>query len=485
MLRAPRCGIFVRRTRRNGARRSQRTRPPRSLRRNDAGFGIPESRTPSMIDKRGPAFARLFEAVHEGVYIGTIGPESTSTLAVNPHLKLIFGYPSETPEGDVRPFDRDRFVDPQARVALVERLATDYSVSDYLLRLRRADGSALWIELTAHADLIGDDGSLRIEALLRDVSERKKLDDETRDLYHQVLQAEKMSALGQTISGVAHELNNPLATILSWAERLSQRPTVDDNVRRGLETILSESERAARIVRNLLTFARKRQTTRAMVDVNQVVRETLALRAYEQRLTNVVVVDALAAGLPHVFADGHQIQQVLLNLIINAEQAMISANGRGVMVLRTWQDPQQEAIILEINDDGPGIPDDVQPKIFDPFFTTKEVGKGTGLGLTVAYAIVQEHGGRIRLESRPDTGASFYVELPVTGAKLPPAPAAHSRLPGRVDGVKGGSILVVEDEARLASAVVDALREAGYLVEHAPDGEAALERIAGQAFDGV
>ena len=432
---------------------------------------------------RGASFARLFEAVHEGVYIGTIGPESTATLAVNPHLKLIFGYPSETPEGDVRPFDRDRFVDPQARVALVERLATDYSVSDYLLRLRRGDGNAVWIELTAHADPIGDDGSLRIEALLRDVSERKKLDDETRDLYHQLLQAEKMAALGQTISGVAHELNNPLATILSWAERLSQRPTVDDAVRRGLETILSESERAARIVRNLLTFARKRQTTRAMVDINQVVRETLALRAYEQRLTNIVVVDALAAGLPHVFADGHQIQQVLLNLIINAEQAMISVNGRGVIVLRTWQDPQQEAIILEINDDGPGIPDDVQPKIFDPFFTTKEVGKGTGLGLTVAYAIVQEHGGRIRIESPPNRGASFYVELPITGAKLPPAPVRRVSFDAPSEAVVGASVLVVEDEAKLASAVVDALRDAEYVVEHARDGEEALELIRAHAFD--
>ena len=202
-----------------------------------------------------------------------------------------------------------------------------------------------------------------------------------------------MAALGQTISGVAHELNNPLATILSWAERLTERETLDPSVRRGLDTILSESERAARIVRNLLTFARKRQTTRAMVDVNQVVRETLALRAYEQRVSNITVIDALAAGLPQVFADGHQVQQVLLNLIINAEQAMLSANGRGILVVRTWHDPAQQNVVLEINDDGPGIPDDLQPKIFDPFFTTKDVGKGTGLGLTVAYAIVQEHGG--------------------------------------------------------------------------------------------
>src|SRR5688572_1712332 len=331
----------------------------------------------------------------------------------------MFGYGSETSEQDVRPFDRERFVDPQARVALLERLATDGAVANYLLRLRRADQAAIWLEVTGHAGRPAADGSVRVEALFRDVSERKKLDDETRDIYHQLLQAEKMAALGQTISGVAHELNNPLATIHSWAERLSDKETLDPSLRRGLDTILSESQRAARIVRNLLTFARKRQTTRAMVDVNQVVRETLALRAYEQHVSNIAIIDALAAGLPQVFADGHQVQQVLLNLIINAEQAMLSSHGRGVLVVRTWHDPTQESVVLEINDDGPGIPQELQPKIFDPFFTTKEVGQGTGLGLTVAYAIVQEHGGRIRLESRAGRGASFYVELPVGGGQFP------------------------------------------------------------------
>jgi two-component system NtrC family sensor kinase len=433
------------------------------------------------MDRRAAAFARLFEAVHEGVYIGSIGPDSSATIAANPHLKLMFGYGGETAEADVRPFDRDRFVDPQARVALLERLTTDGSVNDYLLRLRRADGNAVWVELTATADPAGDH-TVRVEALVRDVSERKKLDDETRDIYHQLLQAEKMAALGQTVSGVAHELNNPLATILSWAERLSQRQSLEEPVRRGLETILSESERAARIVRNLLTFARKRQTTRAMVDINHVARETLALRAYEQRVTNIDVIDALAAGLPHVFADGHQVQQVLLNLVINAEQAMLAANGRGTLVVRTWHAADQDTVILEVNDDGPGIPDDLQPKIFDPFFTTKEVGKGTGLGLTVAYAIVQEHGGRIRLESRPNKGASFYVELPVSGAKTAP-PAARARADVPAATIAGASILVVEDEARLASAVIDALRDAGYIVQHAADGEEALEKVQAEPFD--
>jgi two-component system NtrC family sensor kinase len=237
-------------------------------------------------------------------------------------------------------------------------------------------------------------------------------------------------------------------------------------------------------VRNLLTFARKRQTTRGMVDVNHVVRETLALRAYEQRVSNVALIDALAAGLPQVFADGHQLQQVLLNLVINAEQAMLSSHGRGTLVVRSWHDAEHEAVVLEINDDGPGIPDEVQPKVFDPFFTTKEVGKGTGLGLTVAYAIVQEHGGRIRIESRPGAGASFFVELPVSGRKLPATRPAR-RADSAVEAAAGGSVLVVEDEAALAGAVVDALRDARYAVERAADGAEALEMLRDRAYDAL
>ena len=434
--------------------------------------------------QRADAFARLFEAVHEGVYIGTLstrGGESTTTAA-NPHLKLMFGYAADVGEERVAPFAAAHFADPAARVGFVRRLAAEGAVTDYLLRLRRVDGSAVWVEVTARAEPGPDEGVLHVEALVRDVSERKKLDDQARDLYHQLLQAEKMSALGQTISGVAHELNNPLATILSWAERLAERP-LDDNSRRGVEVILGESERAARIVRNLLTFARKRQSTRAMIDVNHVVRETLALRAYEQRLTNIEVFTALAAGLPQVFADSHQIQQVLLNLVINAEQAMVSANGRGSLVIRTWHEADRDAVVLEVTDDGPGISADMRGKIFDPFFTTKEVGKGTGLGLTVAYAIVQEHGGRIRVEERSQ-GASFLVELPVSGVGTAPSTTRTQNVPS-MEAVQGAWILLVEDERALAAAVSEALTDAGLHVDHAGDGEEALARVRQKTYDAV
>jgi len=310
-------------------------------------------------------FARLFDALHEGVYVGLLGPSGSTTVAANPYLRLMLGWPAETMVADVRPLDPERFVDEDARQEFLGRLKQDGQVQAYLMRLRRMDGSAMWVEITARSDRLQSGRGYRIEAVMRDVTERKRLQDQTRDVYQQLLQAEKLASLGQTMSGVAHELNNPLATILACAERLAARD-LDERTRRDLDAIHNAAERAARIVRNLQTFARKRHTTRTTVDLNQVVKETVALRAHEQRVANVRIVDGLAAGLPPVFADPHQIQQILLNLIINAEQAMLDAHGRGMLILRTWHEPDRDAVILEVNDDGPGMPEAMQPKIFEP-----------------------------------------------------------------------------------------------------------------------
>jgi CheY-like chemotaxis protein len=171
----------------------------------------------------------------------------------------------------------------------------------------------------------------------------------------------------------------------------------------------------------------------------------------------------------------------VLNLVVNAEQAMLEAHGQGILTLRTWQESDRNAVVLEVHDDGPGMPPEVQQKIFDPFFTTKAVGKGTGLGLSVAYAITQEHGGRISVVSTPGKGASFFLELPVSGAALRlPEPVAAEPLPTVPRGTRA---LVIEDEAALGDAVASALADEGFRPDRAFDGEDALARLREQHYD--
>jgi len=430
----------------------------------------------------------FFERARLGCCVARFDGVAWHTIAANPHLRLMLGQPLETPAGQVTPVARERFADGQACDEFFGRLRSVGALTDHLVRLRRDDGSTAWVEVTA--GVTPDDavpGALRLEAICRDVGERRALDDQSRALQDELRQAEKLAALGHTISGVAHELNNPLATILSWAERLSALPG-DERLRRGLGVILSESERAARIVRQLLTVARKRQSTRALVDVTRIARESLALRAHEQRLQNIQVIDALAAGLPPVFADGHQLKQVLLNLIINAEQAMRNAHGRGVLVVRSWHAPAESLVLVEVSDDGPGVPPEVEGRIFDPFFTTKDVGQGTGLGLSVAYALMREHGGRLRVTSPATGGASFVMELPAS-AEMPAAEligsAGRASAPAPSQPLTGTRVLVIEDEPELATAVAEALIDEGCVVDRAGDGADGLARIAEASYDVV
>lgn len=426
------------------------------------------------------AFVRLFEGLQEGVYIGLVGPTETATFAANPHLCAIFGWPVDAPTSELRPFDPDRFVDEQARAGLVEQLMRDRAVQNYPLRLRRWDGTAIWVELTAQAEPLPSGSALRLEGTLRDVTDRRRAEDRTRDLQAELAQTEKMASLGQTMSGVAHELNNPLATILACAERLIARRS-DDGTRGDIESIHTAADRAARIVRNLQTFARKRHTTRSTIELNQVVRDTLASRAEALRGSSIIVRDELAPNLPQVFVDAHQIQQILLNLVINAEHAMRDGHGRGTLIVRSSHDAERGAVVLEVRDDGPGIPEADRTRVFDPFFTTKSAGKGTGLGLTVAYAIAQEHGGSISLAAPPGGGASFILELPVGGLgirKLDPLPQ-----PALPAVPKGTRALIIEDEVALGDAIAAAFADVGFRPDRAGDGAEALRKVRERHYD--
>jgi two-component system NtrC family sensor kinase len=336
----------------------------------------------------------------------------------------------------------------------------------------RLDENQRVLRLTA-APLAGvEPGSAVI--LIEDVTEQQMLEA-------QIIQNDKMASIGQLVSGVAHELNNPLTSIAGLAELLLERPPHPELPREHLRVIHDQAERAGRIVRNLLTFARKGVAEKGAVDLNDVVTRTSLLIVYELQLHGIELDTELSPEPVIVLGDRYELQQVLLNLVINAEQAMVSAHGRGAMVIRTWHDEARDVVALEVSDDGPGVPEEAKSKIFDPFFTTKEVGKGTGLGLTVAYAIVQEHRGRIRVETT-QRGAAFVVELPVSGESHAPRPR-----PGApsMEAVKGASVLLVEDELALAAAVGEALTDAGLDVDHAGDGEEALARVRQKTYDVV
>lgn len=243
--------------------------------------------------------------------------------------------------------------------------------------------------------------------LVKDVTERKR-DEEQLHL------ADRLAVIGEMTSGVAHELNNPLTSIIGFSELLSGRDLPDD-IKEDLRVINTESHRAAVIVRNLLSFARKREATREPVDINNVIMVTLSLRAYEQRVNNIQAGMQLAADLPQVNANGFQFQQVFMNLIVNAEQAMLEAHNKGTLTITTER--VGDIVKARLTDDGPGISPENMRKLFTPFFTTKGVGKGTGLGLSICHRIITEHGGKIYAESEPGKGATFIVELPIKQAE--------------------------------------------------------------------
>ena len=235
----------------------------------------------------------------------------------------------------------------------------------------------------------------------RDITEELRL-------RSQLIHSERLSAVGQLVSGVAHELNNPLQSILGFTELLidaEERP----ELRRDLEQVRSEAIRAGKIVRNLLAFVRRSSSERSAVSVNDLVKATISLRSYEFGTSNIRLVEGYADRLPPIIVNREEIQQVILNLIMNAEQAMKNANHGGTLMVATRC--EDDRVTIEIKDDGPGVPAALAGRIFEPFFSTKEVGEGTGLGLSIAMGIAEAHGGTLSLVPT-DKGACFHFTIP-------------------------------------------------------------------------
>ena len=312
---------------------------------------------------------------------------------------------------------------------------------------------------------------------------------EERLLQERLLQSEKMASVGQLVSGVAHELNNPLTGVMGFAQLLLTRE-LDETARAQVQTIYDEAERAAKIVQNLLSFARRRKPTKEMADLNALLQRVLELRSYDFTVRNISLDMTLDTRLPRVWVDPDQIQQVFFNVIKNAEQAMIDAHGGGKLTVITRG--TADGIRVSIGDDGPGIAPEVARRIFDPFFTTKDAGQGTGLGLTICYSIIDEHGGRIWTENqvptaeRPEaTGAIFHIDLPVGAGEEHEAQQAsgNGSHVGTASSIGARRVLVVDDEVSIRLLLHDILRLDQHSVALASSGLEAADLVSREQFD--
>jgi two-component system NtrC family sensor kinase len=303
-------------------------------------------------------------------------------------------------------------------------------------------------------------------------------------LQQQLIQSEKLSAIGELIAGIAHELNNPLTGVMGYSQLLQLRKDLDDRAKENLLKINNLAMRCQRIVQNLLYFARKQKPERTLSDINDILDKTVELRSYELQVNNIEIIRELDRNLPKTVADAHQLQQVFLNIVTNAEQAMLEAHGKGCLTIRTHADAPNARIIVELADDGPGISESYLTKIFDPFFTTKEVGKGTGLGLSLSYGMIKEHGGNIYARSRWGEGSTFVIELPIsTQLQDEPSPALMPQAQQFEDTVRGKRILVVDDENYILDFFVEVFETLPMQVDTASDGLMAMKKILSAEYD--
>jgi len=330
----------------------------------------------------------------------------------------------------------------------------------------RKDGEVRWLQAAVH---IMPDGNT-VTAVIIDTTE-------ARQLERQVLQSEKAAALGQLVSGVAHELNNPLTAILGYSQLIQ---ACDDGGTRGQgAAIEQEARRSEKIIEGLLSFAREQPTVMAATDVNVVLEKALQMPAYRMNVDNIRVHTRYDNSIPLIQADPHQLQQVFLNIINNAHYAMRDSSEGGDLLVRS--ENLGEFARVTIKDTGPGMTEEEARQAFDPFFTTKEVGEGTGLGLSVSQGIIEGHGGNIALETAPGEGTIVVVELPVI------TPVEEEKAAEPIQEAVGanvaGRVLVVDDEQTLLNLVQQALEAQGHHVDTALAVTDAMRLLEAYEYD--
>jgi two-component system NtrC family sensor kinase len=370
-------------------------------------------------------------------------------------------------------FSNEALGRPLTEVLPAAASATDSGRKGRELVLTRPDGGTSEIHLVS-ALLTDASGDLAGRVFLgADVTDLRRAEKS-------LAQAERLSSLGEVVAGVAHELNNPLSSVLGYAQLL-QAPDGRGDLEHDLTRIVESARRCQRIVVNLLSFARKHPAKKFPQDLNACVRKIIDLKSYHLRASGVDAVLELAEPLPAAMFDFHQMEQVILNLLNNAEQAITATGKPGRVVVRTVA--TDDTVVCEVEDDGPGIPGNVRHRIFDPFFTTKDIGMGTGLGLSVSYGIMQEHQGRIELRpDRPGGGARFAVTLP-RAPDTAEAPAEAPPIAGTIKPLAGRRVLVAEDEPLVLDLFSRLLEADGATVTKARDGEEAWSRILEIDFD--
>jgi two-component system NtrC family sensor kinase len=355
-------------------------------------------------------FESIFERSLEGIVTLDI---NNNILEANTGFENIFGYKRKEIIGKrlddlIVP---ERFYSTEAKE--LDKMALDGILSNETIR-KRKDGTEINVSMSAGPIETGEEiGGLFV--IFRDITERKQAEEREKQLQQELYLSSRLASIGELSAGVAHEINNPLTGILGFSQRLLRKST-DEKVKQDLERIHNEALRAAKVVENLLAFARQTKPMREHLDINDIVQKTLELRAYELKTGNIKVALDLAPSLPKIIVDSHQMQEVFLNIILNTEQTMTEASRGGKLTIKTQE--TKGYIRISFGDDGPGIAAEHLDKLFDPFFTTRGENGGTGLGLSVCHGIVVEHGGKMIARSKPGRGATFFVELPTATEEI-------------------------------------------------------------------